>query len=233
MLSDFNITLSKLNLLFVDDNISVSAEAHSLFSAIFNKVALAHNAVTAEQLYKSLEFDVLITDIELPGSDGLELVEKIRQQDQDFPIIVLSAHDDHEFLFRAANLRVDGYIIKPLNFNKLSPCLEKIAKRLKYKVSSFVLSEQVVFDAMLGELNVDGQLVPLGKKESDLLNLLMTADELVVSKTQIEQRIWPAGDMTEAALKNLIAALRKKLQYDLIQTLPSRGWLIKTRNDSH
>jgi len=223
-----SLTLKQLNLLFVDDNIQVSAEAHTLFSSIFKSVSLAHSVSAAKTLLSAQHFDLLITDIELPDKNGLTLVEDIRQTNSDFPIIVLTAHSDSELLLRAANLRLDSYIVKPLTFDKLLPSLNQIAARLSHQKGSHLLHPAVSFNAERGQLTVDDKPVLLGKKEEMLLRLFIANGQRLVSKEMIANRIWPNGTMTESSLKNLLSALRKKLHYSLIVTAPSKGWLLNT-----
>jgi two-component system, OmpR family, response regulator VanR len=225
------LILKNLNLLFVDDNPRISAEIYSIFSSIFNNITLAHNACTALSIFQEKPIDLIITDIEMPGEDGLTLIEKIRDADQEVPIIILSAHSDHQYLMRAANLRIDGYITKPISFHKLNTALAKTVQRLEHKVSAIKLSPQIVYHPLLKVLYVDGQEVSLGTKECLLLELLLYKHHRVVGRTEIADIVWPDHDMTESALKNLISELRKKLKYDLIKNQPSRGWILNTQDD--
>ena len=113
-----NFILKHLNLLLVDDNQHIHAEIYTLFSSICKSITLAHNAESAMKHYAEKNIDLIITDIEMPDIDGLTFVENIRSFDTSVPIIILSAHADNEYLLRAANLQIDGYIIKPLNFTR-------------------------------------------------------------------------------------------------------------------
>ncbi|VAW51577.1 hypothetical protein MNBD_GAMMA06-326 [hydrothermal vent metagenome] len=114
-----SLILKNMNLLFVDDNKHISAEIYTLFSAIFKSIMLAHSVAKAKNIYQGKSTDIIITDIKMPGQDGLSFVEDIRSTNASVPITILSAHTDKQYLLRAANLQIDGYITKPLNFKKL------------------------------------------------------------------------------------------------------------------
>jgi two-component system, OmpR family, response regulator VanR len=224
------LILKNLNLLFVDDNHHINTEIESIFSPMFKNITLAKNSNEALAFFKQKPIDIVITDIEMPGDNGFLLIEAIRKSDPEIPIIILSAHSSKQHLMRAVNLCIDGYITKPLSFKKFDTVLDRAAKRLEHKVSSYKLNEQVVYHPMQKMLYVDYQEVSLGQKECMLLELLINNNHRIVGKLEIAKTIWGNSDMTESALKNLISELRRKLKYNLIKNQPSRGWILITQN---
>lgn len=221
------LVLKNLNLLLVDDNHQIHAEIYTLFSNIFKSIQLAQNAEAAMAIYNQNGIDIIITDIEMPSKDGLSLIEEIRARDQNIPIIILSAHTNNDYLLRAANLQIDGYIVKPLNFNKLDTALSRVVPRLESRVSPIDLSAAISYHPLLKTLHVDGSEVSLGNKECQLLELLLQNQHRVTSKNEIQDVVWPSQVMSESALKNLLSELRKKLKYEVIKNLPSRGWILQ------
>jgi two-component system, OmpR family, response regulator VanR len=220
------LILKNLNLLFVDDDHRISAEIYSIFSSMFKSITLAESSNKAFAFFREKPVDIIITDIEMPGDDGFSLIESIRQIDTEIPIIILSAYNKNHYLMRAANLRIDGYITKPLSFKKLNIALDRAAKRLEHKVRPVKLCQQVTYHPLQKMLHVDNNEVSLGQKECLLLELLLNKNHRIVGKSELFEAIWADGDMTESALKNLISELRKKLKYDLIKNQPSRGWIL-------
>lgn len=222
-----NLILKNLNLLFVDDNIRISAEIYSLFSNIFKTVHLAQDAKSAMRCYTENSVDIIITDIEMPDMDGLSFIELIRSTNTTIPVIVLSAHTDNDYLFRAANLQIDGYITKPLNFKKLEATLARSATQLEHLVNSINITDEIIYHPLMKTLAVDGEEISLGNKECLLLELLLNKNHRIVSKQEINDAIWPNDIMSESALKNLLGELRKKLKYNIIKNQPARGWILK------
>lgn len=225
-----NLILKNLNLLFIDDNIRISAEVYSLFSNIFKTVSLAQDAESAIKYYVENTIDMIITDIEMPGMDGLSFIEHIRSSNTSIPIIILSAYTDNEYLFRAANLQIDGYITKPLNFKKLESGLARSASRLEHLVKSINISDNIIYHPLMKMLDVNNEEISLGNKECLLLELLLNKNHRIVSKQEISETVWPNDIMSESALKNLLGELRKKLKYNIIKNQPARGWILNADN---
>lgn len=223
-----SLILRNLNLLFIDDNTRISAEIYSIFSTIFKTISLAHDATTAFKICEEKKIDIIITDIEMPGMDGLSFVEHIRETNTSIPIIILSAHTDKDYLLRAANLQIDGYITKPLNFKKLEVTLAKSAARLEHLVKAINISSNITYHPLNKMLKINEEEVSLGNKEYLLLELLLQKKHRIVSKQEIQEAVWPDDLMSESALKNLLGELRKKLKYDIIKNQPARGWILNS-----
>ncbi len=216
--------LKSLHLLLIDDNYRIHAELHQLLAPMFKSITLAHDVTGAEQRLREQSIDIVITDIEMPGVNGLSFIEQLREHHHNLPIIVLSAHTDSDYLLRAANLQIDGYIIKPLNFSKLEVALTRAVKRLPHRLEHVAIAPHVSYEPLLKALKVDEEEVSLGQKECLLLELFISANGRLVSKEDILQKVWPGGRATESALKNLLSELRKKLKYPVIENHHGRGW---------
>ena len=94
---------------------------------------LAYDGEEGVELFLKHRPDIIITDIQMPKMNGLEMISKIRETDTDIPIIVTTAFNEVEYLFKSINLHVDGYQIKPLNFKELIKSLEKIIQPMLLK----------------------------------------------------------------------------------------------------
>ncbi len=218
--------LKNLNLLFVDDNADICADIYALFSGVFKSITVANNTAMALRIYQQQAIDFIITDIKMPGRDGLSFVEQIRAENAFIPIVILSAFTDTDYLLRAANLQIDGYVVKPLNFKKLNVVLASAIRRLDTKIAPVIIAPHVHYFPLEKSLQVDGVEVSLGNKESLLLELLLFSPERVVSKQLINDTVWPNQEMTDSALKNLLSELRKKLGCEVIKNRPAQGWYI-------
>ncbi|WP_175481857.1 response regulator transcription factor [Marinobacter zhejiangensis] len=227
---DTDLILKHLTVLLVDDNYDSSAALYSLLSNRFSEVLLAHTAERALDMLAEESVDMIITDICLPGMDGLKLVEHIRQtHDSIVPVIVVTAHGDHDHLMRAANLQVDGLVIKPLNPRKLNSAMANAVKRLKHTITPVQLHAAVGYHPLHKTLRVDDREISLGSKECRLLDLLVRNRHQLVTKQEIYDSVWPNEDISESALKNLLAELRKKLSYNIIRNRHGAGWVLESR----
>lgn len=117
---------SKLTLLYVEDDEVLRKSSLKLFRNIFKKVDFAVNGVEALEYYEKNSYDVIITDIEMPGLDGLQMAEKIKEKNEEQVIIAFSAYSDSQKLFQAIEIGLDGYIIKPFDINRFYKVLKKV-----------------------------------------------------------------------------------------------------------
>ncbi|HEX9801930.1 MAG TPA: response regulator transcription factor [Gammaproteobacteria bacterium] len=223
-----SLILKHLNLLLVDDNHRTHAELYSLFAPMFKSITMAQDAETAFRHFEERPIDLIITDIRMPGVDGLSFIERIRAISREIPILILSAHTDQDSLFRAANLQIDGYITKPLNFKKLETALTRAITRLEHRVEPMRISHAITYHPLLKSLHVDDREVSLGNKECTLLELFLYNHHKVISKLDIHEAVWPDEIVSESALKNLLSELRRKLHYDVIRNRHGLGWTLAT-----
>ena len=118
--------LKKINILYVEDEKEVRELTSKVLSQLIGGVVEAYNGKDGLDLFKkhyedlSLKsFDLIVTDINMPKMDGLEMLEHIGNIDDSIPSIVTTAHNDADFLKKAINQRVRGYVSKPLNLHDL------------------------------------------------------------------------------------------------------------------
>jgi len=123
--------LKNLTLLYVEDEESARVRVEKLFSHIFNSIEIAENGKIAFDLYKNREFDLVITDITMPVMGGIELIKKIREINKDQAIIILTAHNTNENLLDAIDLQVDGFLLKPLEKDRMIELLYRVGKHIR------------------------------------------------------------------------------------------------------
>ncbi|MDA3909587.1 MAG: EAL domain-containing protein, partial [Sulfurimonas sp.] len=124
------ISTKKLSILYVEDDKIARDSTVKFLETFFFKIDIA---VDGEQAYakKHLKkYDLIITDINMPKLNGLELIEKIRRDDHAIPILILSAYDDKEYFVQSVKFGVDGYILKPVELGQFYVIISKIVKRI-------------------------------------------------------------------------------------------------------
>ena len=130
-MSGYNTDLfKKLNILYVEDDDILRVELGKLLSKLFNKVILASDGKNGLDVYiddinNNKKIDLIISDINMPNMNGLEMIKNIREFDSEIPVILLTAHSDNNFLLEAISLHVSEYVIKPLNAHILISKIEK------------------------------------------------------------------------------------------------------------
>lgn len=107
------------SVLFVDDEQEIRDMIKNILTRLFKEVYFANSGLEAIESYKKNKPDLIITDINMPKMNGLDMIKNIREDDLEQKIIILSAYNDYSFIETAINYKVDGYLIKPLDMKLL------------------------------------------------------------------------------------------------------------------
>ena len=113
------MSLDKYTILFVEDDKDTQEYISLLLKDDVRELYQAYDGIMGLELFKEKKPDIIITDIIMPLSSGIEFVQNVRHLNSRVPIIMMSAHDDKEHLFHSINLGVDGFITKPINIKDL------------------------------------------------------------------------------------------------------------------
>ena len=115
-----------LDILIVDDDIEILESLKKSLERVGYKCSVINNAEEALKIYKTGKFDVVLTDIQLPEMDGVELIQHLYHFNKDVKIIVITVLQDFELIGSSIISNIYGYFDKPINFFKLIEKLENI-----------------------------------------------------------------------------------------------------------
>jgi len=121
-----------LKLLYVEDNQDAREMTVMIFEEFFDDIVVAEDGEDGYEKFKENDIDLIITDINMPKLNGLDMCEKIRKIDKEVPIIVLSAHNEDNFFTDSINIGVNGYLLKPIDISQLSTLIFQIVQKYKY-----------------------------------------------------------------------------------------------------
>lgn len=180
----------------------------------------------------SHEFDLLIMDLGLPGKDGLQVLEELRGQGEQIPIIILTARDDIRDKVAGLEGGADDYMTKPFRFEEL---LARVRLRLrnnslpKTKEEMVLTISHVSLDLRTRQVRVKGQRVELSAREFTIAETLLRHPGQVMSREQLLSHVWgydydPGSNIVDV----YIGYLRKKLGSDLIETVRGMGYRLRT-----
>jgi len=122
-----------LKVLFVEDNEEARVAILALLSNFFNDIAVAKDGKEGISLFKADSFDIIISDIRMPNTNGLDMIEQIRQINDNIPIVISTAHKETDLLLESIKLGVNGYLLKPINFKQLKQVIKQICEKIYYK----------------------------------------------------------------------------------------------------
>ncbi len=128
----FNIN-AHISVLYVEDQIDIQEEFVDILQLYVDEIHLASNGHEGLEKYQNVLPDIIITDIQMPLMSGLEMITKIRDTDQEIPIIITSAFEDSQYLLEAIGLGVEYYLLKPVMIDRLENRLNLIKKRIMQK----------------------------------------------------------------------------------------------------
>ncbi len=121
-----------LRLLYVEDNADAREMTAMILEDFFDEIVIAVDGEDGLEKFKEGEFDLIISDINMPKLNGLDMIEKIRQIDESVAILILSAHNEDDFFIRSIKLNIDGYLLKPIDIDQFSTMLNKVIQKNKY-----------------------------------------------------------------------------------------------------
>ena len=228
MLNNF-LLLKDKSILFAEDDIISRTQIVEILMMIFDKVFSAGDGIEAYEIYEDESPDIILTDIKMPKQDGLALVKKIRTYDYKTPIIVMTSFAEPELLIDAANLSIDGYLVKPASLEKLIFTLSKAMRRVKKDIGLISLTEKNFYNFHTKELYHNSILVSLGNKEHELLTLLINNRDRTITKEEIESKLWPMESVTNSAIKKLVFRIRQKIDTNIIVSVRGIGYRLETR----
>jgi len=115
--------LKQLTILYVEDDERIRESFTAIFNKLFKSVTIAFDGEDGLEKYKNLnkknKFDIILSDINMPKLNGMDMLKEIRSFDQDIPFIFTTAHADSTYLLEAINLGVTHYLIKPINIKEM------------------------------------------------------------------------------------------------------------------
>ncbi len=234
-----------ISILFVEDDKGISKKMELLLHEIFSKIKVAFDGKEALEEYSNYyktnnEYpDLIITDIQMPNMDGVELIKHIYKENPNQRIIVLSAHNESEYLMELVNLGIYRFILKPMDYDNFFQIIFKISKEIymeKYKVSDkkeifLKLNDSLIWNKELKQLYLDDKLLKLTKKEFLLVELLVKIPEKIFVNEEIISYIWKDefdSNPDISNLKNLISRLRSKIPALKIENIYGFGYKIVT-----
>jgi len=221
-------TLKNYTTLYVDDDEMLLETMRPVLQHFFPKVLTAINGVEALKVLDEESVDVLITDVRMPVMDGLSLCAKIREYDNNMPIIIASSFTERQELLAAVKLNLVEYMLKPITFegltNALLGCVDKMEQNGRLFV---ILSEDTTYSSISKYVLKNGIEIFLTKKESQLLELLIRCRGQLVEHAKIDEFVYAGEEMSATAMRNLVLKLRKKVGHDIIESVGKIGYIIK------
>ena len=215
-------------LLVEDDRMIAQAVSDGLKSARY-AVDWVNNGNMAEQTLSGQQYDLILLDLGLPGQDGLQLLNRLRQKKNNTPVLIVTARDDLDSRLAGLDGGADDYIIKPFDLSELLARIRAVLRRQNGQSLPLLTNGEITLNPTNYQVTLEGQDVPieLSNKEFSILQALMTRPGIIHSRADLEDKIYAWGDEVESnAIDFLIHGLRKKIGKTHIKNVRGVGWLV-------
>ncbi|MDR0408501.1 MAG: response regulator transcription factor [Campylobacteraceae bacterium] len=218
--------LKKLSVLYVEDEVDIRKSLAAAIEDEFGKFITAADGSEGLKKFKKFEPDIVVTDILMPIKDGLEMAKEIKAISKDTAIVILSAFSEKERLFKAIDVGVDKYLIKPIHPDDLLSLLTNIAIQ-KFSISNIIeLGRGYEFDKNKKILIKDGNPIALTKKEIFFISFLVGHLGTFALHEDIKRSVWANKKVKDAAIRTFVKRIREKTDKNFIKNVPALGYKI-------
>ncbi|AXB58555.1 response regulator transcription factor [Flavobacterium fluviale] len=217
---------NNIRVVLADDHVFVRDGIKSLLEneANIEVVGEAIDGADALEVVEESKPDLLIVDIRMPNLTGIEVVEKLRSENNDVKIIMLSMHESEEYVLKSIKAGADGYLLKGSSKEEFLKALHSVAAGGKYfsgDISSILISQLTNSSPSLEPKQNLGEEMMITKREKEILTLLLSgkgnkeiAEALDISKRTAE--VHRFNLMKKLKVKNLMELSNKAAEYSLI-----------------
>jgi len=223
---------SESSILLVEDHTDIAEMVTAYLENRGFVVDYAADGVTGLHLAVSNDYDAIVLDLTLPGMDGLDLCARLRNDARkDTPVIMLTARDTLDDKVTGLSTGADDYLIKPFAIKELEARLVSLIRRSQGETAREVLRiGDLQVDTATLEVDRSGQILSLTPISYKLLCVLMRASPSVVSRRELERKVWgdilPDSDTLRSHLYNLRKVIDKPFDQPLLQTIQGSGYRI-------
>lgn len=226
-----------MRILVIEDNRDILANVLDYLQLKGYTVDCAQDGLSGLHLAVSEHYDLIVLDIMLPGIDGYQLCQRLRDDAQrDTPIIMLTARDQLEDRLKGLNSGADDYLVKPFALSELVARIEAILRRsvgggAKHKLQVADLS----YDLDTLQVSRQGRALKLNPVGLKLLEVLMRKSPAVVRRAVLEEALWgeelPDSDSLRSHVHQLRQVIDKPFAQPLLHTMHGLGYCLAERSD--
>lgn len=206
----------KARLLVVEDEAAIRSGLVDVFVYHGYEVETADNGDDGLRLALSGKFDLVLLDVMLPGVDGFEICNRIRQRDRQQPVIMLTAKSNDEDIVQGLTLGADDYVAKPFSVTQLVLRVQAVLRRSGIAgdaAREIRLNNGLVIDTA----NLSAGDIAFTRREMDLLQYLSQQADRPVAREELLARVWGYANHMEIETRTVdihIAKLRRKIETD-------------------
>jgi len=150
-----------IKILYVEDDNVISEELEKLLKKVFKNIDVAKDGKEGIELYRKTKYDIVITDIEMPNMNGIDMIKKIREINDKQIVVVTSAYKYPEYLLEFIDNSIEKFILKPFDINKLFISISKIVYNIYNEKKREQLEKQLDEKFKLNQILLDRMITPI------------------------------------------------------------------------
>jgi two-component system copper resistance phosphate regulon response regulator CusR len=229
--------MEEIKILLVEDEKKIADTLSKGLRELDYHVQTAYDGNIGLRIFDSGSFNLIITDINMPGVNGYDLCKIIRSRDQHIPIIMLTALNTTDDKIEGFDAGTDDYLVKPFEFKELLARIRVLLKRTmnqQLPAGNILKVANLEMNIDSKEVNRDGKSINLTAKEFQLLEYFMRNRNRVVSRADIAVKVWDIDFDTKTNVIDVyVNFLRNKIDRDfepkLIHTQVGMGYMLKEK----
>lgn len=186
------------------------------------------NLKTANAALATNNYDLMILDLGLPDGSGLDILRKLRKEKSTLPVIILTAYDELSDKIKGLDAGADDYLVKPFDLDELRARVRALHRRALGRSTPAIEAGDIVLDPSKLAVTRDDENIKLGPREFAILRVLMENQGRIISKAQIEDKLYGWNMEIESnTIEVHMHGIRKKLGKDLIKTIRNVGYVLE------
>jgi two-component system, OmpR family, response regulator QseB len=216
-----------MRVLLVEDDVMIGASLQQGLRDDGYAVDWVKDGRAAEVALADPAHQLVLLDLGLPHKDGLTLLRALRKRGSRIPVLVLTARDAIEDRVQGLDAGADDYLVKPFSLAELAARMRALLRRDAGRADPVVRVGSLTLDPSTREVTRDGKPVTLSAREYALLEALIARPGAVLSRTQLEEKLYGWGQEVESnTVEVYIHALRRKLGQDFIKNVRGVGYMV-------
>jgi DNA-binding response OmpR family regulator len=216
-----------MRVLFVEDDRMIGESLRSALRGWGYAVDWVRDGCAASDTLASERFDAVLLDLGLPRRDGLEVLRLLRASGDRTPVLAVTARDELESRVRVLDSGADDYVVKPFELDELLARMRAVMRRREGRAAAAIEVGGVSLDPATREVRHAGVPIALSAREYAVLEALMTRPGAILSRAQLEDRLYGWGEELESnAISVYVHQLRRKLGDGFIHTVRGVGYYV-------
>ena len=222
----------KTSILLVEDNQTIGQNIQKYLELEGYSVLWVQNWSYANEVVKHQEFDLVLLDLMLPGTDGLVVAKTIKQHQEQTRILMMTAKGQLEDKLEGFEVWADDYLVKPFDLEELVARIEALLRRSVQK--DIVNYGVLTLDNLQKKIFKSWEEIKLSLKEFQILELLIRNKGMALSRLDIIEEIrgWDAGFEEDGKLDVYLSTIRRKIWKEMIETIKGYGYRLISDKDS-